>query len=86
MIIVWRCLGFLIPLFLLLSVWVSTRFPANERLGGGVALLLSAALLWYIGVRMNRETKKGHTLFWIPMQYWAIVMGVFAPLIIFGKR
>ena len=46
MIIVWRGLGFLIPLFLLLAVWVSTRFPANERLGGGVALLMSEALLW----------------------------------------
>jgi hypothetical protein len=86
MIIVWRGLGFLIPLFVLFSVWITTRFPTNERLSGGLALLVSAVLLYFLGARMNREIKKGHTLFWIPMQYWAIVLGVFAPLIIFGKR
>ena len=86
MIIVWRGLGFLIPLFVLLSVWVSTRFPTHQRLSGGIALLISAVLLWFVGVRMNREIKKGHTLFWIPMQYWAAVMGVFAPLVIFARN
>lgn len=86
MIIVWRGLGFLIPLFVLLSVWITTRFPTNESLSGGLALLASGVLLYFVGVRMNRETKKGHTLFWIPMQYWAIVLGVFGPLIILGHR
>lgn len=86
MIIVWRGLGFLVPLAVLLSLFVATRFPANQHLSGGIALLVCGVALWFLGTRLNREVKRGHTLFWIPMQYWAIVLAVFAPLVIFGNR
>lgn len=85
MIIVWRGLGFLVPVFVVLSLLVTSRFPQHQSLAGGLALLASAAILWPIGHKLNRE-QKVHTLFWIPMQYWAIVLAVFAPLVIFGNR
>ena len=85
MLIVWRGLGFLVPLVVLLSLLISAKFPANPTLAGGIALFVSAALIWAIGTRLNRQVKV-HTLFWIPMQYWGIVMGIFAPLVIFGKH
>jgi len=84
-IIVWRGLGFLVPLFVLLTIFVTSKFPNHQSLAGGLALLASAAVLWPMGVKLNREAKQ-HTLFWIPMQYWAVVMGLFGPLIIFGNR
>ena len=85
MIIVWRGFGFLIPLAVLFSLLITSRFPTHESLAGGLALVASAAALWPMGARLNREAKL-HTLFWIPMQYWAVVLGVFGTLIIFGNR
>jgi hypothetical protein len=39
-----------------------------------------------IGVRLNREIKTGRTLFWVPMQYWGVVLGVYGVLILVGSR
>ena len=80
MIIVWRGLGFLVPLAAFLSLLVSAKFPGHPQLSGGIALLVSASGLWPMGVKLNREAKL-HTLFWLPMQYWAIVLGVFGTLL-----
>ena len=80
MIIVWRGLGFLVPLAAFLSLMVTIKFPGHEQLSGGIALLVCAAGLWPMGVKLNREAKL-HTLFWIPMQYWAVVLGVFGTLL-----
>ena len=79
MIIVWRGLGFLVPLALFLTLLVTSRFPEHEQLAGGISLLVSAAALWPMGVKLNREARL-HTLFWIPMQYLAVVLGVFGTL------
>ena len=85
MIIVWRGLGFLVPIFVVLSLLVTSRFPQHQSLAGGLALLVSAAVLWPIGHKLNRQQKL-HTLFWIPMQYWGVVLGVFATISIVGHR
>lgn len=54
-----------------------------------VFLFLSAPVVWFLGVRLNSKPprklidpqtnqqvllKKTHSLFWVPMQYWAIVV------------
>ncbi|KJK20845.1 hypothetical protein ACU4GI_10090 [Cupriavidus basilensis] len=58
-----------------------------------VALILSAVAVFYLGRRLNSrpgrilvdpktqepvELRKRHTLFWIPMQYWAVPILIIA--------
>lgn len=70
----------------------------------GVCELIVAAAIWFTGVRLNRDTdqelvdpktgrrvvlRRRHTLFWIPMQYWAPVvalLGVVAVVAGFVRR
>lgn len=57
----------------------------------GICELLAGIAVWFTGVRLNRETdrrlldpktgkevvvRRRHTLFWIPMQYWAPVLAL----------
>ena len=61
-------------------------------------LLLSGVAVWMLGTRLNnkpgrelidpqtQETvilRKRHTLFWIPFQYFGIIIGVLATLFLF---
>ena len=85
MIIVWRGLGFLVPVPVLLALLIASQFPAHESLAGGIALLVSAAPMWFMGKRLNRESNV-HSLYGIPMQYWAIVIAISGVLVIFGNR
>jgi hypothetical protein len=62
----------------------------------GVGLLVAAAVLWPIGQRMNSGAqvlvdkatgqevilKPGHSLFFIPVQYWSPILAVIAVLMI----
>jgi hypothetical protein len=64
----------------------------HGMVGGGLGLLASATALWYGGRIMNSpvhdriliDPKTGqqvvltdrHTLFWIPMEWWAVIIGV----------
>ncbi len=65
-----------------------------EEIGFGIGGLLGAAVLWPLGVWMNRtetlrfvdqpsgqeiamRTGGGHTLFFIPIQYWAFVWAIY---------
>jgi hypothetical protein len=58
----------------------------NPRAGGVVGALLAGIAVWFVGIRMNRPVpgydrntgeavmyKNQHTLFWIPMQYTAVL-------------
>jgi hypothetical protein len=56
----------------------------------GVSMLISAAVLWFLGTKLadpGRQLidpktdqvvmlRKKHTLFWIPMQYFGIILGI----------
>ncbi|KTS92780.1 membrane protein [Pseudomonas oryzihabitans] len=94
MFVVWSGFGFLaflIPIALVLA----GQFGMDAMLGGGwyaahkavaaVLLLIAAALVWIVGVKLNSDQgrllidpntqeqvvfKRRHTIFWIPMQ-WA---------------
>lgn len=63
----------------------------------GIGELLAAIAVWFTGVRLNREgdrrlldpktgkevvLRRRHTLFWIPMQYWAPVLGLIGVIVL----
>ena len=63
--------------------------PEGLNPGSAIGLLAGAVAVWFLGRRLNRgasldELRAGHpgpranrhTLFWIPMQWWAPVQGV----------
>ncbi len=72
------------------------------RLAALLGFLLGAGLIWWVGTRLNDPAKarmmvdaktgesvllrSRHDLFWIPLQWWAIPVGLFAFFMaFFGK-
>lgn len=84
MTISWRglgYLGFMIPL----ALWgaASVIFGVRAFWAARVALLLSAAIVWFVGTKLNSQAQESgeeapHQAFGYPMQ-WSVV-GVFAAL------
>ncbi|HUY41284.1 MAG TPA: hypothetical protein VMV82_06925 [Candidatus Dormibacteraeota bacterium] len=70
------------------GAFVAGAVRAVPGLGGGVGVILSAVPIWLVGRRLNSGAgdrvlvdpstgqhvvlQRRHTLFWIPMQWWAI--------------
>ena len=65
----------------------------------GICEILAGIALWFTGVRMNRDVdrrlldpktgqevvvRRRHTLFWIPMQYWAPVLALIGLIVLFN--
>ncbi|HEY9288265.1 MAG TPA: hypothetical protein VIT43_09615 [Candidatus Dormibacteraeota bacterium] len=63
----------------------------------GIAEIVAAVALWFTGVRLNGQPgrqlvdpktgqnvvlRRRHTLFWIPMQYWAPVLALIGVIVI----
>jgi hypothetical protein len=63
----------------------------------GISEVLAGVALWFTGVRINRNTerrlidpktgqdvvvRRRHTLFWIPMQYWAPVLALIGVIVL----
>ena len=63
----------------------------------GVCEVLAGVAVWFTGVRLNHEAdrtlvdpktgnevhiRRRHTLFWIPMQYWAPVLAVVGVIVV----
>jgi hypothetical protein len=81
-------------------VW--TGAGIHERLGEGLAMIVSAAGIWFAGKALNDPAKarilidpqsgqqvrvqKTHTLFWIKMEWWAIVVVIWGIYIIVTKK
>jgi hypothetical protein len=57
----------------------------------GVCEVVAGVAVWFTGIRLNRDgdrmlvdpktgnevrVRRSHTLFWIPMQYWAPVLAI----------
>lgn len=105
--LVWQGLGayaLVIPFFL----WLGVLFAATSVLGkeatdqigrvlGGVSLLVSAGLLYWLNQRLERrpgwevvDKKTGeevtirakHTMFFVPLRYWSIFYAVVAAILI----
>jgi hypothetical protein len=78
------------------AVMGASNYDSNATWLVGLGLLLAAAVLWPIGKRLNsgsrtfidKETgreivvRPGHSLFFVPMQFWAPILGVIALLMI----
>ena len=98
--IIWSGLGLFIPV-IVFAVCLTVAFPlqsitgseaAYHSYGMPIALLISAALIYFLGKRLNGVTKtyidkktgeeiiikKNHSLFFIPMEYWGHIVAVIA--------
>jgi hypothetical protein len=95
MIIIWSGWGILVVVFAGAALVVglvldqAVGFRAAHPWLTGLAELLAAAGVWYVGVRLNTANdrtlldpatgeqvvlRRRHTFFWIPMQYWAVLV------------
>ncbi|KAF1042022.1 MAG: hypothetical protein GAK35_02951 [Herbaspirillum frisingense] len=107
MIIIWQGMGFLalvIPLLISLAAQLASDslfeqgFYSGHPLFIGAALLASAAVVWWVGAKLNGkpgqilvdpktgeqfEFKKKHTLFWIPMQWFSAAIAALALAVVF---
>lgn len=101
--IVWQGLGFLavlIPVIVLLLADALLGKGFMQEYGNEMAALVSAALVWFIGKKLNdapgRELvdpktnekillKQRHTIFWVPMQWFAVLL-VIASISYFSKH
>ena len=102
MIIIWQGLGFLailIPFLIsLIAEMVSDAmfgkgFYTGHQLLTAAAVLISSAVVWFLGVKLNStpgqvlvdpktgqqfEFKKKHTIFWVPMQWFSTAIAAMA--------
>jgi hypothetical protein len=107
-VIVWQGLGayaFVVPFFLYLGIFgigtvVLGAEAARQQAGvlGGLALLLSAALLYWFSQRITRtrpartlvdkETgqevvlHEKHTFFFVPIRYWAVLYAAIGAILV----
>src|SRR5450830_1164694 len=92
------CFFVVIAVQILFGATLGDEYTTTHAWTTAVAMLVAAAASWYAGVRLNnapgRELivpatqervilRKRHTLFWIPMQYIAVVMVVLAVVTLF---
>jgi hypothetical protein len=72
---------------------------APPKIGMAVAVALAAILNWVVGTRLNTDPgrelvdaqtgqrvllRRRHTLFWVPMQYWSLLVLVLAVALLFS--
>jgi hypothetical protein len=87
--IVWTGWGILVVAFAGAALVLGLVLDQAVGFRTGLAELLAAAGVWFVGVRLNvgRDRtlvdpasgeqvvlRRRHTLFWIPMQYWAVLV------------
>lgn len=90
-------LGVLIPIILLVILDMVDK-THKFQYGETVVLILSAIGTWFLGKKLNGAPgkvlidpqtnqevvlKDKHTLFWIPLEYFAFVWAVFAIFVLF---
>jgi hypothetical protein len=80
--IVWRGLGFLVPIIgfacaLLTELAVDgiagqDSFYTKQGWPILLAMAIAAAIIWPLGRALNRYDRNAHSLFVLPMEYWAL--------------
>ena len=101
MFIVWSGLGFLvIPVVIIGAVVAASiaEFEPNARWPRMIAVLGTALALFGLGLLLNRKqlvgrdqfgnavvASAGHSLYWIPVQYWSIITLVIGTILVFKK-
>ena len=89
--IIWSGLGFLVVLIPLVISIFTIGYLGNSNLVFYLGFVVSAVLIWMIGRKMNNKPgrevvdkktgeeiilKQNHSLFWIKMEYWGILIGI----------
>lgn len=101
MFIVWSGLGFLvIPVVIIGAVagGAIAEFEPNARWPRMIAVLGTALALFGLGHLLNRKqlvgrdqygnavvASAGHSLYWIPVQYWSAICLVIGTILVFRK-
>ena len=101
MFIVWSGLGFLvIPVVIIGAVagGAIAEFEPNARWPRMIAVLGTALALFGLGLLLNRKqlvgrdqygnavvASAGHSLYWIPVQYWSAITLVIGTILVFKK-
>ena len=100
MIIISQGLGFLVlvaaVLWIMLDQAVQAKFP-NDRWLRTLVLMGVCGAIAAIGFVMNRQARQGqwqtgapqgaaHSLYWVPMEYWSIVVLALGAMGIWGLR
>lgn len=87
--IVWRGLGILSPVI----AWLLALGAPELMMGAGkfgdtavaTGLVVAAIANGLLGWKLNEQVSR-HSLFFIPMQWWSIVMLIGAGALLFGPR
>ncbi len=84
--IIWRGAG-IVTVIIVAVLTVACMYLGHHLIGGphfqgraygaSVGLLFAAVANWFVGTAANRD-EGGHSLFFIPMQWWSIPMAFFA--------
>ena len=101
MFIVWNGLGFLvIPVVIIGAVAAGAiaEFEPNIRWPRMIAVLGTALAIFGLGLLLNRKqligrdqfgnavvASAGHSLYWIPVQYWSAIALVIGTILVFKK-
>ncbi|HFX6226098.1 MULTISPECIES: hypothetical protein [Acinetobacter] len=78
-----------------------TGYYSSHHIFAAGGLIVSAVVIWFLGMRLNNKKhdrilldqvtgetvilKKKHTFFWIPLQYFSIVLIAFAVFFLMDK-
>lgn len=85
MILFWKGAGLLVIVigFGTLLITELTLGPLYQQGWAKVAgLSVAGAICWFLGKRLNRQASN-HSFFFIPMEYWAIVLPILGVLLAF---
>ena len=88
--LIWKGLGILVPLFVVLSLILAVPFTGDAaKYGLAFSQLVAAAAIWWTGRALNArpgrllhdpqtgetvELKATHSFFFIKMEYWAVLV------------
>ena len=90
--IIWRGYGILVPivagvayvLAVLILQAISPQSSSTDPLTKMVGMVVAGACVWQVGRAFNRRIPPGHaghSLFFVPMEYWGLIaaaVGVYA--------
>ena len=85
--IVWSGLGFLVPLTWVILAITASELDFNSYVPkpGSSALILTAtgllSLVYGLIIRKKAQNPKAHSFFFIRMEYWSVLLCIFAILI-----
>ena len=96
MIIISQGLGFLVLVFgvlwVMLDQAIQAKFPGDRWLRT-IGLMAVCGVIAAIGFVMNRKPKgqysdqgSAHSLYWVPMEYWSIIVLALGAMGIWGLR